>query len=72
MTGLRDNQELKLITRGDKLETAVSNSIISYCQIHYTNDIYMCVSGKNTGVGSHSILQRIFPTQGSIFILREL
>ena len=34
----------------------------SYQTLHYP---MVCTPGKNTRLGSHSLLQRIFPTQGS-------
>ena len=41
---------------------------MTYFMLHFCVQLFATPwnsPGKNTGVGSHSLLQRIFPTQGS-------
>ena len=46
------------------LSTAVI--VFSYdTKLHSTSSVHGSSLGKNTGVDSYSLLQRIFPTQGS-------
>ena len=44
------------------------NTEVTYISRNFIKDRLLCpwnASGKNTGVGCHSLLQGIFPTQGS-------
>ena len=51
-----EESSLGFLTKGSESPSGMSNSL----RPHGLNS-----SGQNTGVGSHSLLQDIFPTQGS-------
>ena len=63
--------QLKIDRYGKKITVTVSRSVVSNLLWPYGlysppgSSIRGIFPGKNTGVGSHSLLQGIFPTQGS-------
>ena len=68
MLGSQSNPRIMLLTR-DKLlsDVSVSHSVESWLFATPWTARLLCPwnsPGKSTGVGSHSLLQRIFPTQG--------
>ena len=70
MSDLGGKYCLSLLNEGDKFSISVSHSVVSDSLwsngLHPARPLSPWNSlGKNTGVGCHSLLQGIFPTQGS-------